>query len=280
MLAGILAGPVLFSTLAWGYTETRSLCVTHTQFIDESLPSSFDSYRLALIGGLHLKKIGTFEKRIQHILAENSPDILLVAGNIKPSHGADNQFVHGLLNEFLAPLQFPDGILAVRGYHDRKHFWDQIPEGAGYRLLSNSHFAIQRRQDCLAFVGIQSPHASHLDRGQNQLRESLRNCPPASYRIWLGQSPDMLRIAQGFPLNLIVAVDNLHHQVRIPGYGVLRRDSKVPAAWQYSWLQEGHLFLYLSPGAGTRGIPLRFFMRPEVAFIDLKKTAPQQQVPR
>lgn len=271
LLVGEIAWLLFFLVLAWGYVETRRIRVTHTQVIDESLPSPFDSYRLALIGGLHLRKIGAFEKKVQRILLENHPDILLIAGNIKPSHGADNHQVHDLLGEFLAPLEFPDGILAVRGYHDRKHFWDQIPEGARYTLLSNSHYRIDRKAACLAVVGIQSPHASHLDRGQNQLRGSLKDCPSSSYQILLGQSPDILRITQGFPLNLLVGVDNLHHQVRIPGIGVLRRDSKVSASWQTGWLREGSQILYLSPGLGTRGIPLRFFMRPEITFIDLKK---------
>jgi predicted MPP superfamily phosphohydrolase len=81
-----------------------------------------------------------------------------------------------------------------------------------------------------------------------------------------------LRVAQGQPVHLILAVDNLHAQIRIPGVGVIRRDSKAPLSWERGWIREGTLSMYLSPGLGTRWLPFRFFLRPEVVCVELSSS--------
>jgi predicted MPP superfamily phosphohydrolase len=176
-----------------------------------------------------------------------------------------------LLKTLLSPLKPPLPVFAVRGYRDRKKFWDELPRESRIVLLSNSHRTLEKEGEKLTFLGIQTAHASHLDRGINQLRETLQPLPAGDFRILLGQSADLLRIAQGLPIDLILAVDNLHYQTRIPGWGVPRRDTKVPYDWGPGWIREGLLSLYLNPGLGTRWIPFRFFYRPEITVIRLER---------
>jgi len=249
-----------------------SIHLVQTEFRSSKVPPSFDGYRIALVGNLY-GSAGRLRQVQEHLLREG-PDILLLGGNVKPTHASPNTESHSVLEEFLCPLRFPDGILAVRGYHDRKHFWEELPAQSPVRLLSNTAQEIRRGEESLVFLGLQTAHASHLDRGQNQLRASLTGLPCEGMRILLGQSADLLRIAQGHPLDLIIAVDNLHYGTRIPGVGVIRRDSKVPLSWTYGWIEEGSLSLYLSPGVGTYYHPFRFLLPREVTLITLKTSPP------
>lgn len=260
---------LLLGAALWGHLETRRLRVIRTEFRSPSVPPEFEGYRIALLSGLHLRRIAGKEKRLQKILQEANPHVVLLAGNVKPTHNAENRRVHRLLEAFLHPLPAPDGVYAVRGYRDRKRFWDELPEGSRIELLSNSSAEIRRGSACLALVGIQTAHACHLDRGQNQLRETLARVPAGGFRILLGQSGDLLRIAQGHPIDLVLAGDNLHAQIRIPGIGILRRDTKVPLRWERGWIEEGGLRMHLSPGVGTRWLPFRVFLRPEVSIIEI-----------
>lgn len=253
----------------WGHLETRRLRVIRTEFRSPRVPAEFAGYRIALLSGLHLRGMGSKEKRLQQVLRDASPHLLLLTGNIKPTHKADNRRTHRLLEEFLLPLGSPDGVFAARGYRDRKGFWDELPEGSPIRLLSNSTAEIRRGRDHLILVGVQTAHACHLDRGQNQLRETLAKVPAGGFRILVGQSGDLLRVAQGHRIDLVLAGDNLHAQIRIPGLGVLRRDTKVPLSWERGWIEEGGLHMHLTPGVGRRWLPFRFFLRPEVSIIDL-----------
>ncbi len=242
--------------------------LVRTVFQSSQVPSAFEGYRIALVGNLYASP-GNLCK-VQELLSNERPDILAIGGNVKPTHAAPNVPSHAVLEEFLRPLQFPDGILAVRGYHDRKHFWEELPSTSPIRLLSNSAYTLHREGDSLVFLGLQTAHASHLDRGQNQLRASLSKIPKEGMRILLGQSGDLLRIAQGYPLDLIIAVDNLHYGIRMPGVGVFRRDSKVTLAWAQGWIKEGGISLYLSPGVGTYYHPFRFLLKREVTLITLR----------
>lgn len=257
--------------LLWGWVETWRIRIVRTVFASPRLPPGFEGFRIALVGGLHLRRKSRWMKRIQKALLGLDPDLILLGGNIKPRHAADNRKTHRLLSALLQPLHPREGILAVRGYRDRKRFWDQLPGDSRINLLSNSHRTIVQDGDRLTLLGIQTSHASHLDRGINQLRETLAPVPEGDFRILLGQSADLLRVAQGEPIDLILAVDNLHYQVRIPGWGTFRRDSKAPYSWGPGWVREGKLSLYLNPGLGTRWIPFRFFYRPEITLIELTR---------
>lgn len=261
---------ILAVILFWGWIETWRIRIVKTEHVSEHVPKSFDGYRIVLIGGLHLRRNASWTRRIRKAIESLDPDVLLIGGNVKPSHHANNASIHRVLNEFLKPIDVRDGILAVQGYRDRKKFWERLPEERRVDLLSNSHRTIEREGDRLTFLGIQTAHASHLDRGINQLRSTLEPLFDGDFRILLGQSADLLRVAQGQPLDLILAVDNLHYQFRIPGWGTPRRDTKVPYAWGPGWVREGLLSLYLNPGLGTRWIPFRFFLRPEITLIELK----------
>lgn len=256
----------------------KSIHLVRTVFQSNQVPLPFDGYRIALVGNLFVARRKQAE--VQDLLLGEKADLLMLGGNVKPSHASPNAEAHAALAQFLRPLQFPDGILAVRGYHDRKHFWEELPDSSPVRLLSNSTHTIQRQGEALVFAGLQTAHACHLDRGQNQLRESLSDIPTQGMRILLGQSGDLLRIAQGHPLDLILAVDNLHYGIRIPGVGVLRRDSKVPLSWTMGWLEEGGIPLYLSPGVGTYYHPFRFLLRREVTVITLRALPQQCRVRR
>ncbi|MCA9414025.1 MAG: metallophosphoesterase [Candidatus Omnitrophica bacterium] len=257
--------------LFWGWFETWRIRVVKTRCESSNLPNSFNGYRIVLIGGLHLRRNSGWTRRIQDQIQRLNPDILLIGGNVKATHRSGNESTHELLSRFLEPLDPPGGILAVQGYRDRKKFWEELPEESRIELLSTSHKTIDREGGRLTFLGIQTAHASHLDRGINQLREALEPLGSGDYRILVGQSADLLRVAQGQPIDLILAVDNLHYQIRIPGWGVPRRDTKVPYSWGPGWVKEGLLSLYLNPGLGTRWIPFRFFYRPEITLIELTK---------
>jgi predicted MPP superfamily phosphohydrolase len=258
--------------LLWGYLETWRVRVIETEFESPSVPETFNGYRIALIGGLHLRRTSAWTRKSQRILVDLEPDILRVAGNVKPSHKADNATVHRVLEEFLKPLEPRDGILCVRGYRDRKRFWEKPPKDSKMALLSNSHTTVEREGARICFLGTETAHATHLDRGINQVREAFSKIPSgAGMKILVAPSADFLRATQGLPLDLILAADNLHYQIRIPGWGVPRRDSKVPYSWTRGWIREGSLPLFLTLGLGVRWLPLRVFMRPEIALIKLRR---------
>lgn len=268
MLSGLLLGLVLL-LLCWGWIETWRVRVIEARYVSSRVPREFSGYRIVLIGGLHLRRSSGWTRKISRITASLQPDLILLGGNVKPTHKTDNVLVHRLLSEFFQGVSPPDGILAVRGYRDRKRFWDEVPAESTVRVLNNETVRVERGGESIHIAGIQSAHACHLDRGINQLRETLEGVGEDDFVVLLGQSGDLLRVSQGLPVDLILALDNLHYQMRIPGLGVVRRDSKSPMTWARGWIREGAIALYLNPGLGTRWIPFRFFLRPELTVIEL-----------
>jgi predicted MPP superfamily phosphohydrolase len=273
----LLFSGVVAAVLLWGWIETLRFRIVKTEFRSPRVPEEFHGYRLILIGGLHLRRKGRWNDRLVSRLKKLGGDLLLIGGNVKPTHRSDNQKVHRRLRHLLDRLSYPDGILCVRGYRDRKRFWEEAPADPPYHLLTNDHFRIARGDAGISVLGLQTAHASHLDRGINQLREALGTLEESQredLRILLGQSPDLLRVAQGLPIDLILSVDNLFYQVRIPGLGMVpRRDSKVPWSWEFGWKNEGRIGMYLSPGLGKRWLPFRFFCRPQIVCVELEHAA-------
>ena len=91
--------------------------------------------------------------------------------------------------------------------------------------------------------------------------------PEAAFRLSLFHSPGFFdRILE--ECDLALAGHTHGGQVRIP---FLPAIYLPPESKRYTegWFQRGQSKLFVSRGVGTSGLPIRFFCRPEIAFITL-----------
>ena len=262
----VFAGLVV-AGLGWGWIEASNIRIREITVPVRGLPPGRESLTLVQVSDLHLG-LHTGARRLRRVvrlIEQADPDILVSTGDLVDSPIARTRPLADLLREVKAPL----GKFAVLGNHEyHAGLSDSVAfhEAAGFRLLRQE---AHRLGPGLLIAGVDDP-AGHR-RGQACFTDEdavlpAKGAPPAT--ILLKHRPIIRPESLGrFDLQLS---GHTHGGQIFPFHFVL--------FWQYGFrpglhkLSEGS-WLYLSPGTGTWGPPLRVFAAPEVTVITLRCSA-------
>ena len=170
-------------------------------------------------------------------------------------------------------LEAPLGVVTVLGNHDRYTGERQVIAGvrdAGQVFVQNGVHLITRGGATLALLGIDDPHHWSADDPQPaDIDRALRQSPPEAFKILLAHRPGAFDGAtpRGIPLTL---AGHIHGgQVYIPGLGWSA--GSLITKYVMGHFQHGSSQLYVSRGIGVVGVPIRIFVPPEIALIELRR---------
>jgi predicted MPP superfamily phosphohydrolase len=152
----------------------------------------------------------------------------------------------------------------VLGNHDcysGAHAWSAHFQELGFRVLLNDHTSIHRGRARIVVAGVLDPAL----RPGPQPELAAANAPVAELRLLLAHNPKIAPEAEraGFDLQLS---GHTHAGQFFPWTLVVRR---VHAPHYHGLSKEGRMWVYVSPGTGTWGPPVRLGTRPEVTLLRL-----------
>ena len=247
--------------------EPGWLEVTNTKVAIPSIPSDHRGIRLALIADLHINDDLEKALRAARIVAEQRPDIAVLAG--------DHLEVAGRTDLLVPVLEELRSVPAVVGIHGNWEFWtgNCSPSLArtfadqGARLLVNDSWSIEVDDHPVMVYGIDD-----LFWGAGDIAGTLASSPTSGTSVMVCHEPLARdRLPPGNNVDIVLAGHSHGGQVNFPFIGPL-------------WLPEGcgryigGLYpgdppLYVTRGIGTSLLPVRFNCRPEVSFIELRSVA-------
>ncbi len=235
--------------------EPSWLEVTH-----HLLPSKVNApLKIAHLTDLHIEKTGRLEQRVLAVLAEESPDIVLLTGDYVAAGGN-----YAAALKFLSQLSAPLGVWGVDG--NWEHWTGNTGEGSvvanGSNLVMLRNQSRRIRAD-LWIVGVDDAVA-----GKPDMESAFREMPAGAFCIALFHSPSYFPLMVGkCPLNL--AGHTHGGQIRLPWV----KPFWLPAGsgpFVSGWYDGEGSMLYVNRGLGTSILPARLFARPEVAIIQLE----------
>jgi predicted MPP superfamily phosphohydrolase len=214
-------------------------------------------------------------RRMIQLCAEQKPDLVLITGDvvsrrnsyfplIRPFAHPITDYAEGLARE-LQLLNPRLGMYAVAGNHD--HYEGEftsihdILATAGVKNLNNSS---ARLENGLILVGIDD-----LRAGQPNLKRALKGVTPNDAVVVLCHNPRFAWLLRRH--NALILSGHTHGgQVALP-FGL----TKTPVDAKGTFFRRGFYRLgkgqlYVSAGAGTIGIPVRFGVLPEVPIFTLR----------
>lgn len=214
------------------------------------------------LADLHISHIGRIEKKAIAITREESPDLIVISGDL-----FDRLDSIAVVKEFLSSLSAPLGVWWINGNWEnwtlqeiRAVASDPLIELKGQRLINqNVHLA-----NGLWLVGFDD-----LLSGRPDPRAATNSMPKDAYCISLFHSPEYFSKAP--PVCKLNLAGHTHGgQIRLPWI----RPFWLPhGSGEYieGWYEREGAKMYVSRGVGTSILPARLFSRPEIAVFTLEK---------
>jgi predicted MPP superfamily phosphohydrolase len=248
-----------------GQRNALDIRLTSQVFEFPDLPAEFDGYRLLNIADPHFDTLPGTAERIAALVAGCEADLLVLTGDYRRRvHGPFEQ-VLGPMARVLQAARTPDGKLAVLGNHDPAAMVEPL-EALGLRLLINETVTIRRGEAALHVTGFDDVHYFYTPAAD----EAAAAAPPG-FRIALVHSPEFAFNAARAGYRLHLCGHTHGGQVCLPGGLPVLTASELRYRFVVGRWRHGDMQGFTSRGAGTSGLPVRFFSRGEVTLITLRR---------
>jgi uncharacterized protein len=230
------------------------------------LDARFDGLRIAHLSDLH---VGTLTPRSwglawSRAANERSPDLAVVTGDMVTS-GAD---YHDQVADVVGALKAKIGVFASLGNHD--YFGDSEPlvaklRARGVRVLRNEGVAIERDGATLWLAAIDDTWTRRDDLGR-----ALRGRPPGAVAVLLAHDPDRFDDAAAAGVDLVLSGHTHGGQIAVPFLARWIGLAHLAHRYRLGFYSSERSTLYVHPGLGTTGPPLRLGVAPEVTVLVLR----------
>lgn len=244
--------------------EPYSYRVTETEIAVRELPYAFEGFRIAQVTDVHHSRIVSIEevRRVVEVANATKADLIALTGDYTTSY---RRYIEPCA-EALGALSAPEGVWAVLGNHD--HYTDpQLTVRALTRhrinVLENANTRIRRGSDQFQLAGI-----GDWTWNRSDWARSLYGVDKKRPTVMLSHQPVVLDFPETEGISLILSGHTHGGQVSLPFVGApirYGRDFK----YVRGLYEKNGTKLYVSPGTGVIGLPVRFGVQPEISVLKL-----------
>jgi len=258
---------VALALALWGVFVRRRWVLRHDMdVVIPGLPREFDGYKVAQLSDLHIggftpAKWGESWAKISNAA---SPDLVVVTGDLVSS-GVD---FHGDIARVIGKLRAEDGVYVSMGNHD--YFGDGEPlvtllRDEGAVVLRNEGTTVTRGKASLFLAGVDDTWTRRAN-----LARALERREPGAFTVLLSHDPALFLAAAKEGIGLVLSGHTHGGQVALPFFPKLFSLGKLAHRFHLGLYREGDSTLYVHPGLGTTGPPIRVGVAPEVAILTLR----------
>ena len=264
-----IAGAALAVRALW--VEPRRLVTRGRTLRLAGWPRGLERLRVVVVSDLHAGSPQVQPpalRRVAEAVRRAQPELVLFLGDF-----VDREVVLGedvapeAAGQALEPISAPLGVFGVLGNHDWRYGGERVERAmrdAGIEMLENEGVRLDRGGAALwlAVVGDESSLRAQPER-------ALSEVPPDATVIVATHSPDVFpRLPDRVALTL--AGHTHAGQVNVPWLRRLWTPSRFGARYATAVVHEGAKTLYVHPGVGTSGVPVRLAAPPEVSVLTLR----------
>ena len=250
--------------------EARSLRVTRIAFASADVPPAFDGLRVAFVSDIHYGSFVSRARVRETVDRVNAlrPDLIVLGGDYiyRKTSGSDIGPVFAELARLRAPL----GVYGVLGNHDLALLEVNVApvmKAAGVRELYDSGVWLRRGGDRLRLAGL-----SGVLPDSTLPPPAVGDATPEDFVLLVSHSPDVTESLGGTPIDLVLAGHTHGGQITVFGLWSPLIPSRYGNKYRVGMVTSGPVPVYVTTGVGTIVAPLRFFARPEVVLLTLRRT--------
>ncbi len=252
------------------WIEPFRLQVTR-QALDSSKMTSSRPLRLLHLGDLHIERLTQREKRLNALILELKPDIILFSGDILNLSYLKDPAAWGAARQVIGQWQAPLGVFLVSGSPavDLPESLPALLQDLPLTWLQDRKITVKYESDIVELIGLSCTHRPHLDGSK---LAALAEQPTANLRLLLYHSPDLAPVASRLGVDLQLSGHTHGGQVCLPFFGALFTGSLYGKAFEAGRYQLAGMVLYITRGLGMEGAAaprLRFLCPPEIILWEI-----------
>ena len=276
LLIILSAGIILFT-----YTslETRWIKITRVTIVSPDLPTSFDGIRIAFVSDIHhgaalsRERVNKLVQRINDL----HPDIIVLGGDYIT---LDEKYIKPVFDE-LRNLKSKYGVYGVLGNHDcyvNGDLTEKMMVRNGINDCDNKSYWLRINRDSIKIGGVVDP-----DGGNPESDSTVFDVHKKDFCILISHRPDYIKHINNDLIDLTLSGHTHGGQVTFFGLWapILPTENGLWASLslsnesqklRYGLIQtKPNMQSYVTSGIGTRFPHIRFFCRPEIAVLELKR---------
>src|SRR5690349_6318101 len=248
-----------------GKRNALDIQFTEQTFEFPDLPRAFDGYRLLHVTDPHCDTLEGTAKRVAELIERCEADLLVLTGDYKRRvHGSFDQVMPDLAR-IVAAARTRDGAVALLGNHDPAAMVRSL-EALGVRVLVNETLTLQRADEMLHLTGFDDVHYFYTPAA-----EAAADTAPSGFRVARVHSPELDFCAARAGYRLYICGHTHGGQICLPGGRPVLTANELGHRFVLGRWRHGGMQGFTSRGAGTSGVPIRFFSRGEITLITLRR---------
>jgi uncharacterized protein len=272
-LAATILVAVVVAVAAYSYSETYRVEVKGYTFSSPDVPAAFDGTRVVLLTDIHRSFFFSQERLIALVDRVNAmdPDLIVLGGDYV--YGSKDLEAAAFAE--LARLQAPLGTFAVLGNHDYDH-----PRGdrndpapaieaatkAGVALLDNSGVWIEKSGQRIRLGGV-----SDLQQGHPNVVPAVDGAVASDLVLLVSHEPDFAEALRPGVVDLVLSGHTHGGQITLFGLWAPLPGSIHGQKYRTGMVLNEETTVIVSNGVGTIFPPLRFFARPQIVVVTLRR---------
>ena len=262
----------LVGSLLSGYAvfvEPRTITIAEYEIASENLPVAFDGVQIALISDIHHGSRLSYNllDKIVRMTNGQSPDLILLGGDYAHERPDFLEQCFAKLSELDAPL----GVYAVLGNHDYWNlpFMQKTIREAGIELLEDNAVWLEEGDDRILLAGV-----TDAWRTRPSLTGMQQEFVKSGFTVLLSHNPDfygMMSPKEREQFDLILSGHTHGGQITVFGLYAPVKTASAKFTTGHVELKNARTNIIISNGIGTVSLPIRFFARPQIVVVTLKK---------
>ncbi len=253
--------------------DNSTLEITDYIIENEKIPSAFDGFKIVQVSDLHNAEFGEDNQKLLKIVAEQSPDLIAITGDVVDSRHTDFDIAVSTAASLakIAPTYYVSGNHESRLYGYYKLKWDLICNGV--TVLENQKVSLERGDEKITLIGIEDPTFAHDDTPLYMTsRMALQNlATDGEYKVLLAHRPEVFKAYYVNHIDLVLTGHAHGGQFRLPLIGPIFAPQQgfFPEYSQGTYTEDDTTMI-VSRGLGNSIFPFRINNRPEIVAVTLK----------
>lgn len=267
MLKKLIFFLVFLVALAGVYSFVEPYMIETKEVVIQSdqIPQNFNGKKIVFITDIHCSQFFS-EERVQILVDQVNaldPDMVLLGGDYVTD---DTSYLDPCFSH-LSKLNAPLGVYAVLGNNDPKNATITAMENANITYIGNKGLWVYENGEKIRIGGV-----GDLDTDVPYQGPTIGAVTQNDFVVLVSHKPDYFPLANKLKIDLVLAGHTHGGQVTLFGLWAPFYKSRYGQEYVSGIKKSAKSTMIISNGIGMVNVPVRFFARPQIIVVELKRT--------